>query len=211
MLEVDVDVGRLVAFLADEAFEEDVDAVGIDVGYVQDVADGRVGRTAASLAEDPPRAGEAHEVPYREEVRFVGQLFDELELMLQEAADFAWYAVGEVAAGALPGELGEVLSGGLIGRAELFGIFVAEFVEAEGAAVGDFDGSRDGVGMCGEQSGHLLGRFEVALAVGKEALAGVGDGALLANAGEDVLEEAALGDVIVNVVGGDHGHAGPSG
>jgi hypothetical protein len=43
----------------------------------------------------------------------------------------------------------------------------------------------------------------VALGVGLQAAAGVVDGALLADAGEDVLQEAALGDVVVYVVTGD--------
>jgi hypothetical protein len=57
----------------------------------------------------------------------------------------------------------------------------------------------------GEEAVHLGGRFEVALAVGKEAVAGFVDGAGVADADQDVLELAAGGVVVVDVVGGEQG------
>ena len=65
VLEIDVDVRRLVALLADEALEEHVDAVGIDGGDAEAVADGRVGRRAAALAEDVSRRGRSGPGPRR--------------------------------------------------------------------------------------------------------------------------------------------------
>jgi hypothetical protein len=57
VLEVDVDVGRLVALDADEAAEEQRRAARVDLGDMQAVADERVGGAAAALAEDLlPRA-----------------------------------------------------------------------------------------------------------------------------------------------------------
>ncbi len=58
MLKVDVDVRRLVALLGNEPLEQNVDSIGINGRDAQAVADGRVGRRAASLAEDarPMRA-----------------------------------------------------------------------------------------------------------------------------------------------------------
>ena len=52
VLEIDVDVGGLVALAADEALEQHVDPVGIDRRHAQAIADGRVGRRAASLAQN---------------------------------------------------------------------------------------------------------------------------------------------------------------
>ena len=57
MLEIDVDIGRLVARGADEALEQDVDARGIDRGDAEAIADGGIGRRAAALAEDAAAAG----------------------------------------------------------------------------------------------------------------------------------------------------------
>ena len=54
VLEVDVDVGRLVALLRDEALEQHAHPRRIDLGDAERVADRRVGRRAAALAEDAP-------------------------------------------------------------------------------------------------------------------------------------------------------------
>ena len=57
VFEVHVDVGRLVAFLADEALEQRVAAYRVDLGDAQAIADGRVGGRAAAWHRMPwPRA-----------------------------------------------------------------------------------------------------------------------------------------------------------
>ena len=58
VLEIDVDVGGLVPLAADEPLEQDVDPIGIDRRHAQAIADRRVGRRAASLAEDVPARGQ---------------------------------------------------------------------------------------------------------------------------------------------------------
>ena len=55
VLDVEIDVGRLGALPREEALEEQTHAHGIDRGDAQAVADGRVRRGAAPLAEDPFR------------------------------------------------------------------------------------------------------------------------------------------------------------
>src|SRR5437868_4232323 len=52
MFEIDVDVGGLVALLRDETGEQKLARPGIDRSDAEAVADGAVGRRAASLAED---------------------------------------------------------------------------------------------------------------------------------------------------------------
>ena len=52
VLEIDVDVGRLVAVARDEALEEQVALIRVHVGDAQAIADGGVGGRAAPLAED---------------------------------------------------------------------------------------------------------------------------------------------------------------
>ena len=86
VLEVDVDVGRLVAFARDEALEQQRHARRVDLGDAQAVADGGIGGRAASLAEDAARAREAHDVVHGQEIRLVAQLGDQLELVLDDGA-----------------------------------------------------------------------------------------------------------------------------
>jgi hypothetical protein len=59
MFEIDVDVGGLVPGLGDEAFEHHGADLGADAGDAQRVADHRIGRRAAPLAQDAAGAGKA--------------------------------------------------------------------------------------------------------------------------------------------------------
>src|SRR5690606_4250334 len=62
VLEVDIDIRRLVALPGDEAFEERVDYVGSDIGDVQAITDDRIGGRSAPLAKDALFAGKLHDV-----------------------------------------------------------------------------------------------------------------------------------------------------
>jgi hypothetical protein len=83
VLEVHVDVGRLVALAADEALEERVHAVRIDRRDAQAEAHRAVGRRATTLTEDAATSREGDDLVHREEVGLVAQLSDERELVLQ--------------------------------------------------------------------------------------------------------------------------------
>ena len=74
VLEVDVDVGRLVALGADEALEQQRwPARGSTSVTPQAVADRRVGRAAAALAQDALRARPLHDVGDGQEVGLVAR------------------------------------------------------------------------------------------------------------------------------------------
>ncbi len=105
MLEIHVDVRRLVALLGDEALEQQMHARGIHLGDVQAVADGGVGRRAAALAEDLLAAGKLHDVLHREEVVLVAHLADERELPLDECEGVCGHAVRPAFGRAGQGEL----------------------------------------------------------------------------------------------------------
>ena len=81
MLEIDVDVGRLLALGRDEALEQEIDLGRIDIGDGEAVADSGVGRGAAALTEDVLAACEMHDVMHGEEIGCVVELFDQGELL----------------------------------------------------------------------------------------------------------------------------------
>ena len=89
VLEVDVDVGRLLALLRHEALEQEVVAVGVDRGDAEHVADGGIGGAAAALAEDLLVPREPHDGIHGQEVGRVVELLDELELVASWAAAFS--------------------------------------------------------------------------------------------------------------------------
>ena len=82
VLEIDVDIGRLVARVRDEALEQQVRAGGIDLGDAERIADGGIGGRAAPLVEDVLLAGIADDVLDGEEKRRVFEPRDQLELVL---------------------------------------------------------------------------------------------------------------------------------
>jgi hypothetical protein len=111
VLEIDVDVGRLLALLRDEALEQQVDLDGIDRGDAEAVAHGGIGRRAAALAEDGlvARAGEAHDVVDGEEIGGVTELVDEGELADDRRPDLVGQPLRIAFGRALPGQRREMV------------------------------------------------------------------------------------------------------
>jgi hypothetical protein len=82
MLEVHIDVWRLIPLMADKAFEQQVDPGWIQLRDTQGETDCRVGGRAAPLAEDPLLTCEANDVVHRQEVALIGLVGDQLQLFL---------------------------------------------------------------------------------------------------------------------------------
>ena len=159
MFEVDVDVGRLLALLGDEAFEQERVGRGIDRGDAEAIADRAVRRRAATLAQDRrvEASGEGDDVVDGQKIAREVELFDEGELVFQLCHDRIGQSVRPVPRGALPGQLGQIFLGAAAVGDGLAGIFIFEFVEAEVECVGEGAGGRDGVGPAGEQALHFGG------------------------------------------------------
>ena len=93
----------------------------------------------------------------------------------------------------------------------LVGIFVFQLVEREAAGVGDLDAAAEGLLVALEQARHVLCGFDVTFGIGFEAQARLRNRAFLADAGENVLQGAAMGRVIKHAAGGDERNAGARG
>ena len=83
VLDVEIDVGRLGALARQEALEQQAHAHRIDRGDAEAVADRRVGRRAAALAQDVLRAAERDDLVHRQEVAAVVELVDQRELLVE--------------------------------------------------------------------------------------------------------------------------------
>src|SRR5260370_34004942 len=90
VLEIHVDIGRLVALLGNEAFEQHGHARGIHLGYAQAVADGGVGRGAAALAEYSLRSRILNDVVHGQKKRLEFELPDQTQFVFDVLA----YVVG---------------------------------------------------------------------------------------------------------------------
>ena len=80
MLEINVDVGRLAAFTADEALEQQVAFNRVDCSYLQAIADRRIGGRAATLTQNAPASRKAHDVMHGDEEHFIFKFFDQGQL-----------------------------------------------------------------------------------------------------------------------------------
>ena len=194
VFEIDVDVGRLVPGLGDEALEDHCAGFGRHAGDAQAVADHRVGRRAAPLAEDVAGAGEGDHVVHGEEVGLVFQLGDEGELVFEHVFHLLGRAVGVAPAQAFIGEAAQAAGGGFA-VGELAWVFVAQLVEGEGEGVGKLSGAVDGVLVAGEEAEHFGVGAQAAFAVGERVAAQRLHPAAGADGGEHVGEAAAAGVV----------------
>ena len=215
VLEIDVDIGRLVAVCRNEAGEQEFALVRIDLGDAEAKAHRAVRRRAAALAKNIfyfARIGD--DIVDGEEITGVVELGDQRQFLVEPCLDVSWNAIGKsilgiTFGGAGPCQVFEMLLGGLARRHRLVGIFVLQLAEREGAGICDIDGAGNGVGKIFEQPRHFRRRFQMPLGIDGEPEAGLGKSAFLADAGDDVEERPALRRVIMHVVDGDERRSVP--
>ncbi len=206
MLEIDVDVGRFAPLHRDEALEQEIDPLGIDLGDAETETDRRIGCRAAPLAQDAARAGIAHNVVDGEEIGRVLEFSHEGKLVVEGGTHFRWHAMRI----APPRAVLRVGNERILGRGEAFmglvGIFVVEFIQRKPAASEKAQRLRDGFRRVAEQPRHFARRLEVALRIGFEPASRGREGEVLANAGRDVLQGTPLGRVIEHIADRDQRH-----
>ena len=132
VLEVDVDVRRLVPLGGEEALEEEVGTRRVHRGDAERVAHRAVRRAPAPLAEDVAAPGHLDDRLHAEEVRSHVQLGDERELLFDLRRNGRRDVATEIAARALVREPAERVVGGLAGIfriVELAGEVVVELAE----------------------------------------------------------------------------------
>ena len=102
MLEIDIDIGRLAARLADKTLEQGLRAVGIDRGDPKAVADRRIRRRAAPLAQDAAIAGKADNVEDGQEIGREFHLGDQRQLAFQICGHLVRHTIGVALARPVP-------------------------------------------------------------------------------------------------------------
>jgi hypothetical protein len=142
-----------------------------------------------------------------EEVWGVVEFFDEGEFVVKVTDDLGRHTIWIAIARTLPGEVAKMGHGGLAGRDDLVGIFVAELVEGEAmSARCKIEGTMKRGGVFAIEAINFVRGFEVALGIWVEVVSGLGKGAGVTNASENILQHAALRDVVVNIGCGDQRH-----
>ena len=192
VFEVDVDVRRFVAFLADEASEQRV-VVGRDHGDAQAEADRGVGGRSASLAEDAAALGESDQVVDGKEVRLVPEFADQREFFFELLANLVGDAFGETPVGAGIGLVAQIGGGCGAGRHQFLGVFVLQFVEVEGAQPGHAQAFPHQLGAV--DLGQMHARTQVLFGIRRQRIAAFGHGLAQADAAQRVVQGLARADV----------------
>ena len=208
MLEIDVDVRRLAALGADEALEQQAAADRVDGGDAEDVADGGVGRRAAPLAKDVLRARISHDAADGEEIRRVVKVGDQPQFVPELGRHVVREPVRITQLDAFPHQPLQSLlrcQGRVI---RLVWVLVAQLGQRERAAFDDFERTGERVRVAREQPPHLVRRLEMAVGKTFAAKARVVDRAAFADAGDHVLQDAAVRRVIQHVAGRHGADAG---
>ncbi len=208
VLEVHVYVRRLPAGSRYEALEQQVGLCRVQASDAQHVANGGVGGATPPLAQDVTAAGKADDAVDGQEVRCILKLRDQVQLVPQLIENFVWNASGIAPCRTVPGHPLQGLLRRKLGVPDLVRILVAQVAEIEPAASHQFQGAFHGVGVAGEQPGHLGGGLQVPVGMAFPPEPGGVNGGALADAGDDILQDAALRHVIQHVAGGDHRRPG---
>ncbi len=203
VLYVQIDVGRLGAFAGEKALEQQLHSHRINGGDAEAEADRRVRRRAPALAENALPPAELDDLPHRQEVAAIVEIADDGELFLELSPDALRYSGRITLVCAFKGEAAQPADGRVAVR-EAFGrVAVDDLVEAEGALAGDLHGSGEQLGRIGVAATHLLRRCERVFGICLEPVARLVDGAIVAYAGEHVLQRPPGRIVVENLLEGD--------
>ena len=209
VFEIDVDVGGLAPLGGNEAGEEQIVFDRIDRGDLEQIADQRIGRRAAPLAQDRrfARAREANDVVHGQEIMRIFLFADQRQFLVQQRADAFGDTIVETVERFLPDEMFEPVLRVPARRHGFVRVFVGEVVEREIDPRHQPRAFDDRFGPGGEQPCHLVGRFQVALGVGGEAATGALYGHAFVDAGNDIVERADSRIGIEGIAGGDQRYA----
>ncbi|MDR9160943.1 hypothetical protein FEP45_06023 [Burkholderia multivorans] len=207
MLEVDVDVGRLAAILADEAFEQQRALLGIHLGDAEAITDGRIRRRTAPLAQDVPAARVFDDVVDSQEERFVAQLRDQIEFIPDLLFHFLRHTLRITFNRAGLGLLFQITGRRMSGRHDLVRILVAQRIEFEMTRIENRTRLRDLVRR--KQLRDTRKRTQMLLRIRRERIAALGHRRPEPDRRHHVLQRLARAPVHRHVAERDDAHAAP--
>ena len=165
VLEIDVDVGRLVALAGDEALEQHVHARRVHLGDAEAVTDGGIGGRAAALAQNVAAAGKLHDVVHGQEIGFVAQLGNQFQFALDLLPQCRIDALRPAFPDAGLGQRAQMGCAADATRHDLARVLVMQLVEAEVAASRDIQGRYQQLWVI--KRAELVQAAQVLLAVGQ--------------------------------------------
>ncbi|MNP01315.1 hypothetical protein D3C76_931240 [compost metagenome] len=202
VLEVHVDVRRLVALARQEALEQQAVLHRVEFGDAQHETHHRVGSRTPPLAKNALAAGEVDDVVHSQEVAFVAQFLDQGQFLGQHIPHLATRPRRPAQRQALLAQCAQPACRGMALGHQFAWVLVLQLAQFELAALGDGQGLSQQVG--GVKFAQLRLAAQVPLAVGKQKAPGLGHLAVLADGGHAVLQGTATAHMHVHIATG-HG------
>ncbi len=203
MLEVDIDIGRLLAFRRHEARKQQIVLHRIDRGHAEQEADNRIGRRAATLAQDPLLARIADHIVHGEEVAGIILGPDQREFFFQQPLHLVRkFCAIPLMRGFDHHVLEPFLRLPPIGH-RLMRIFVAQIVERESDAAHEATGFGDRFRTGCEKPRHFLRRLQMPLGIGKQLSPRRLHRGAEADRGHDVMQRPILRSGIERIIESD--------
>jgi len=199
MLEIDVDVGRLLALAGDKPLEEQFMLDRVDQGYAEQIADAAVRGGAPALAEDAATSALGDDRIDGQEIGRVAQLVYQPELVIDLIGVGLRNALREFRSRGLFGQGDKRILRRAAGHHLLVRILILDFAEVEATLVRDVGAGLNRIRKGREAAFHLGRRLEMPVHEPLAAIAERLDRRLFANGGDDVLQRSGFGRVIEDV------------
>ena len=188
--------GGSLPFLGDEALEQQIDLGRIDRGDAEHVADRGIGRRAAPLTQDASGCAHSGRCRGRSESNAHSSSSSISASSLRKRGFAASRSTpsGKCRVSAFPGQILKMLLRGLARRHRLVRILVLQLIERRSVMrSAKRTVSRDRFGIIAKQPHHLRRRLQMPLGIGFQPRPASSMVRLLADAGDHVLQDAALG------------------
>ena len=202
VLEVDVDIRRLVTLAGEKALEQQPAVRRVQLGDAQGETDTRVGRRTPALAEDVLLAGKTDDVVHGQKVAFVFQFGDQRQLVFELRAGPVRHSLGPTLSSAALHQNAQPGRGVMTFWHQLVRVVILQLLETEVTALGDAQALCEQLGRI--QLGQLLNSAQMPFAIGKQIGAGLSHGQMMTDGGHAILQGAAATGVHVYVATG-HG------
>ena len=204
MLEINVYIGRFAAAGGDKTFKQQIMLFGINGGNAKHVANRRIRRRTAPLAQNAARAGEANNLMHCQEIRRIAKITDQAHFM----GDARSNGIRHLHRPARRDSFGHARFQALLcGEARVqhfIRVFVTQMIQRKAARCRQHvKACLQSIRIAREKPRHFGGGFQMAFRIGFRRLAQGIDAAAQANGAQHIRKAPSRWCVITNVVGGE--------
>ena len=204
MLEIHVDIRRLLALRRDEPLEQQIDLCRIDRRYSQNKTNRRIRRRPPSLAKYFFVPREPHHIMNRQKIPRIFQFGDQPQLFFKYLPHELGYALRVAPRRALPCQYGKIFVRRKSVRHRLIRIFIGNLFQRKFYHLQNIALRRNRLRIFLEQPGHFLRRLQMPFAMRFQPVPGFLDRAMMPDAPQHILHNPRFRRMIQHIIRRDH-------